>query len=98
MARFEVAEAAKEIWWDDSFTIGGTDVRARIKPDETASVAIVEGVLKASGATDLLAILDKVDRLVELAVDEIQGVMVGDDFEELRALRAEFREAADRFA
>jgi hypothetical protein len=50
----ERAEALRaEIWWDDSFTIGATEFRQRIRPDEMSGRAIARHILDAAGFAQL---------------------------------------------
>lgn len=65
---FNIDECVRQIWWDEFFTIGATEISTRIKPDEHAAKSIVDGILTVSGAHDLLRVCeDAADRFDEYA-------------------------------
>lgn len=56
MAEFvsRARELAKQIWWDDFFIVGSTEIAARIRPTEAAGISIVNGILSDAGMGELL--------------------------------------------
>lgn len=54
MSGFDVKALAKEIWWDEAFTIGDANFVGKIKPDEFAGITIVDAILSKSGADALV--------------------------------------------